>query len=124
MSIPPEAPQTISELANMIDWTWIISVFIVVIGAIVSFTKIFGDTISENKLRKSDFIKEMQKKSSTHETEISELRQKLTDAQADLKVQKVEVNNSKKTEEEIKRDYRELVNKMDELIRQIINLLK
>jgi len=123
MAIPPEAPHTISELVKAIDWTWVMTVLIVVVGGIVALLKIFAGTVSENKLRKSELVKEIQKKSSSHDEELVELRKMLSEAQSDLRVQKVEVENSKKTEAEIKRDYRELVNRMDDLIRQVIDLM-
>lgn len=121
--MPPDAPTTIELIAKSVDWTWVMSVLVVVVGGLVAILKIWGPThVSEKKLRNSEYVNEIKNDASNRKNEVETLKTKVAELQAQVKSMEVSIENSDKDIHEIRQDYRELVNRIDDLIKQIMEM--
>ena len=108
---------------NAVNWTALAGLTVVMIGIVVSILKIFGSThINETKLRSSEYIKEIKKKTEEEQKEIENLRERINEAKNELSAMRVSIDNCTTITNEIKQDYKKLVDKMENLIKQIIEL--
>lgn len=119
--------QTIaSSSGNDINWTIILSVLIVSLVSMMSIMKIFVQPNNENKeedeiddafkdikKEQEDNLKESNRKQDDIKNIINELR-------IDIQIAKVELSSNSKSIEELKKDYRALTSRLDELLLLIL----
>jgi peptidoglycan hydrolase CwlO-like protein len=121
--------QTISSSGSDINWTIILSVLIVSLVSMMSVIKIFGQPNSDEskdkeedeindafkgiKKEQEDNLKESNKKQDDIKNIINELR-------IDIQIAKNELTSNSKSIDELKKDYRALTSRLDELLLLIL----
>ena len=118
---------TISQIiqgTNSINWTVILSVITICLTAMATFIGIFKNRfISDESLRAAPLIQgiieEVKSESKSHET----LRQTINDLKVEIEKLKVESYNNTKSVEELRKDNRELVQRLDNLLKQLVDFV-
>jgi len=121
--------QTISSSGSDINWTIILSVLIVSLVSMMSVIKIFvqpnsdeskdkeedeiNDAFKGIKKEQEDNLKESNKKQDDIKNIINELR-------IDIQIAKNELTSNSKSIDELKKDYRALTSRLDELLLLIL----
>jgi len=121
--------QTINSSGSDINWTIILSVLIVSLVSMMSVIKIFGqpnsdeskdkeedeinDVLKGIKKEQEDNLKESNKKQDDIRNIINELR-------IDIQIAKNELASNSKSIDELKKDYRALTSRLDELLLLIL----
>jgi len=129
-----------------INWTILFSTITICLSAMATLIKVFGNScVKDEALRRSDLIKDMstsinQNRTSLEKTKkelqdvnekshkdysekIDKIKDDITDIQRQVERLKVMVENNSKTAEELKKAHRDVVNRLDEVLRQIMETL-
>ena len=111
--------------SNPINWTMVISVCAVCITAMTAAINIFKSkkTINDDDLRESNIFKDLSTnvKSNSHKSE--NVKESISTLRTEIEKIKVEMLNTNKSLDELKKDNRELVQRLDELLRQLMDLI-
>lgn len=136
-AITNSAPILNTQPDVFINWTTILSVATVCITAMATFIKIFGTNensdedlknIEENnKLFKDkqekdnkEFINEQENTAKEFNRRQEELKEKINVLIIEIEKSKMECSSNTKSIEELKKDYRILAQRLDELLKQIL----
>lgn len=133
----------VHSMTSVIDWTKVITVISMSLAAMGTLISIFSNKfISEESLRNSNYIKEISdlgKENAKKQSElrdyvdtemgelntslskrISDLRDYVSELRIEIEKLKSESTNNNRSLEELKRDYRELVQRLDSLLKQLL----
>ena len=118
----------------MINWTFVISTVIVCLTILTGLVRVFGfSQIKDEQLRKSAYLKEIKEKGEKNSSRITNNHDKLTDINTEVeklkltiqqhteKIDEFKLEQSKKIDE-LKREQRELVGRLDELLKQLLEM--
>lgn len=105
-----------------INWTAVLSTATVSVAAMGTLIKIFGTNkaVKDEDLRDLSIIKEIKESAKADEKKQEELKEMVNILKLEIERLKTETANNSKTIEEIKKDYRELATRLDELLKQIL----
>lgn len=111
---------SISGAAYTINWTMIIAILTVSLTTMATLIKIFSNKVKEEDLRDSSYIKSIDNKSDENNKKIEILKELFTEEKTKVVANTVEIGNDKKTIETLKQDNRELVQRLDDLLKQLL----
>jgi len=100
-----------------ISWTLLIAIFAVCLTAMTTLIKIFGKKVTEEDIDRIE--KESIELREKHES----LKNAIGDIQTEVATLKERSKNSEKTLDGIKQDNREIVQRLDDLLKQLIEFL-
>lgn len=108
-----------------INWTLIISVCAVCLTAMTAAISIFKSkkSIDDDELRASNLIIDLTSNVRDHSQKHDSLKEVVANLKTEIEKIKVEMLNTSKSLEELRKDNRELVQRLDELLRQLMDLL-
>jgi len=116
-----------------INWTLLISVVSVSLATMGTLIRIFGSSvIKDENLRSSTFLKELaedhsksdskiEKNKEEENTRYMELKELINRTNVDLEKLKVESSHSAKSLEDLRQDNRELVQRLDDLLKHLLD---
>ena len=111
--------------AQNIEWTLVISVFAVCLTAMTAAISIFKSrkSINDDELRESNLIKDLSTctKDNSQKSEI--IKDNIATLRTEIEKIKVEMVGNSKSIEGLREDNRELVQRLDDLLRQLMDLL-
>ena len=109
--------------AVAINWGIVISVISVSVAAMVAMIKIFGPKkqVADEELRKSDYVKDIERRAKEAKVKIEELKDIINKNSTEIEKLKIESGHNTKSVEELKQDNRELVQRLDDLLKQILD---
>jgi septal ring factor EnvC (AmiA/AmiB activator) len=135
----PNLAQAATHAASQsfdVNWTLVISVFAVCLTAMTAAISIFKSkkSINDDELRESNLIKDIQTSSTENKQNIKtnkdtsdqksdQLKEQISVLRTEIEKIKVEMQNTNKSLEELRSDNRELVQRLDELLRQLMDLI-
>jgi len=108
-----------------ISWNLIISVFAVCLTAMTAAIAIFKSkkSINDDELRESNLIKDLSICTKENTQKSDTIKETIATLRIEIEKIKVEMVNNSKSVEELRKDNRELVQRLDELLRQLMDLL-
>jgi len=118
-------PSILQQASYNINWTLIISVSAVCLTAMTAAINIFKSkkSINDDELRESNFIEDLTSSVKTNSQKHESIKEVVSNLRIEIEKIKVEMLNANKSLEELKKDNRELVQRLDELLRQLLDLL-
>lgn len=118
-------PSLIQSAQYSTNWTVVLSVCAVCLTAMTTFINIFKSkkSINDDELRESNLIKDMGETSKESKHKQEEIKDIISLLKTDVEKIKIEQLNTSKSMEELRRDNRELVQRLDDLLRQLLELL-
>jgi chromosome segregation ATPase len=128
--INPSITNAISQLGaatgNNIDWTSLWSILIVTAGAAFTITtsliRIFGsqNSIKDEDIRTLPLVQEISDKTNKNSSQYSELKDTIAALRTDLEKLRTESAAGTRTLEELKKDYRDIVARLDDLLKNLL----
>ena len=114
-----------SVTSNPINWTIVLSFTSVSIAAMVAYVNIYKSKkyVSDDELRESNLITEMKEKSQKLEEKHESLKETANVLRIDVEKLKMETNMNVDSIKDLKQDYREIVQRLDDLLKQIVDSL-
>lgn len=108
-----------------INWNLIISVFAVCLTAMTAAIAIFKSkkSINDDNLRESNLFQDITTSTKDNACKSENLKEAIAILRTEIEKIKVEMTNNSKSVEELRKDNRELVQRLDELLRQLMDLL-
>lgn len=108
-----------------VNWTVIISIVTICLAAMGTLTKIYGSDkkISDEKLRNSPYLQKVEKDLLDKEIKLSNLKDIVNTQNVEVEKLKIESKNSNKSLSEIKQDNRDLVQRLDDLLKQFMEYM-
>ena len=105
-----------------INWTIILSVITVCLTAMATIVKIFGSKqgVNDEDLRQSNYLKEMETKAKDNNTKSESLKECISSLRTEIAKIKVEQTHNTRSLSELRIDNRELVQRLDDLLRQLV----
>ena len=109
-----------------IDWTYLLSVLTISLTTagtvITTAVKIFANKISvkDEDLRNLALVKEMLDSNNENKRRYDSLKDSIGDLKTDIERLKTESLNSSRSLEDLKKDYRDLVSRLDDLLKQLL----
>jgi len=118
-------PSILQQASYNINWTLIISVSAVCLTAMTAAINIFKSkkSINDDELRESNLIEDLTSSVKTNSQKHESIKEVVSNLRIEIEKIKVEMLNANKSLEELKKDNRELVQRLDELLRQLLDLL-
>ena len=118
-------PSILQQASYNINWTLIISVSAVCLTAMTAAINIYKSkkSINDDELRESNFIEDLTSSVKTNSQKHESIKEVVSNLRIEIEKIKVEMLNANKSLEELKKDNRELVQRLDELLRQLLDLL-
>lgn len=115
--------QIAAATGEPISWTTILSVLTVSLTAMATLIKIFSGKVSvkDEDLKQTTIIQTLSEDTKYNKKKQEELIEIATGLRTDVERLKVETVNSSKTIEELRKDYRDLVQRLDELLNQLLD---
>lgn len=107
------------------NWTLILSVCAVSVAAMTAFIAVFSKRkiIDDDELRKSSLIVDLTADSKSNSLKHDSIKDLVSTLRTDIEKIKVEMISTNKSLDEVKKDNRELVQRLDDLLRQLMELL-
>jgi len=118
-------PSILQQASYNINWTLIISVSAVCLTAMTAAINIYKSkkSINDDELRESNLIEDLTSSVKTNSQKHESIKEVVSNLRIEIEKIKVEMLNANKSLEELKKDNRELVQRLDELLRQLLDLL-
>ncbi len=114
---------TIQSGILTIDWTVLVGTIIVCITILTGIIKIFGQSnIKEEQLRNSQYVKDLIDKINKNADKISTAREDIIDIKNKIELLKMQLQSEITNTDEIRTQQKELVNRLDEFLRQIMEI--
>ena len=111
--------------SNPINWTIVLSFTSVSIAAMVAYINIYKSKkhVSDDELRESNLIIEMKEKSQKLEEKHESLKETANILKIDVEKLKIETNMNIGSIKDLKQDYKEILQRLDDLLKQIVDSL-
>lgn len=105
-----------------INWTTVIGIITISLASMGTLIKIFSSTraVKEEDLRESPIIKEISQDAKDAKKRQEDMKETANLLKTEVEKLKIESANNNKTLEELRKDYRELVSRLDDLLRQLL----
>jgi len=103
-----------------INWTFIISIFTICLTTMATLIKIFSGHVKEEDLRNSKYIKGVDQKTEENFIRIDKIKEEVSDHKNKLSVLTTRTDAHQSSIESLKTDNRELVQRLDDLLRQLL----
>lgn len=100
-----------------INWTLVISIFAVCFTAMATLIGIFG-----RRVRKEDVVR-LENSDKNHVTRIETLKDAIAKVETEIATLTAQTKNNEKTIDEMKQDYRDIVQRLDDLLKQLMEFL-
>lgn len=108
-----------------INWTVLMAVITFCLSAMATLIKIFGtnNKIDDRNLRESPYLKDLEKELKEKETKLGHLKDIVSGQHTEVEKIKTELNNNSKTMSELKQDNRDLVQRLDYLLKEFMEYM-
>jgi hypothetical protein len=108
-----------------INWTLVISVSAVCLTAMTAAINIFKSkkSINDDELRESNLIKDISENGKANSKKSEEIKEFASNLRTEVEKIKVEMLNTNKSLEDLKKDNKDLVQRLDELLRNLMDLI-
>jgi septal ring factor EnvC (AmiA/AmiB activator) len=112
--------------AGGVNVTLLIAIFAVCLTAMATLIKLFGpkSKISDENLRNSPYLKDLESNAKEKEEKFNQLKDLVNCQHTEVEKLKIESKNSSKTLEELKQDNRDLVQRLDHLLKQFMEYME
>ena len=109
-----------------INWTAVIAILTISLTAMGTLIKLFGpkSKISDENLRASPYLKQLEADVQDKEAKFSQLKELVNGQHTELAKLKVETDHSSKSLEDLKQDNRDLVQRLDDLLKQFMEYME
>ena len=117
---------TVTGVSLAINWTVIASVISVSLALMVALIKIFGykSKISDENLRSSPYLIALEADIKDKEQRLAGVKDLINAQNTEVEILKSKTSNSEKTLEDLKQDNRDLVQRLDDLLKQFMEYME
>ena len=108
-----------------INWTVLMAIVTFCLSAMATLIKIFGTSnkIEDQTLRDSPYLKDLEKDLKEKEKKLGHLKDIVSGQHTEVEKIKTELNNNSKTMAELKQDNRDLVQRLDYLLKEFMEYM-
>ena len=109
-----------------INWTLVITVITICLAAMGTIIKIFGTKtkINDESLRNSSYLQSIESAGNKRSEKLDQLKELINIQYTEVEKLKILSQNSTKGLEELKKDNRDLVQRLDDLLRQLMEYME
>jgi septal ring factor EnvC (AmiA/AmiB activator) len=109
-----------------INWTILIALFAVCLTAMATLIKLYGhkSKISDENLRNSPYLQEIGSDLKAKEDKFNQLKELVNIYNIEVEKLKIESKNNSRSLEELKQDNRDLVQRLDDLLKQFMEYME
>ena len=107
---------------GLINWTVVIGVLTVSLTTMATLIKLFGPKrpVNDESLRLSPYLIELDRSTKIREEKLNAIKELVNLTNTEVEKLKVETKNSSQNLEEVKKDYRDLVQRLNDLLKLIM----
>ena len=116
----------LATVTSAVNWTVIASVITVSLAVMVALIKIFGykSKINDENLRKSPYLITLEEDIKEKSKKLSDIKDLINAQNTEVEILKSKTENSTKTLEDLKQDNRDLVQRLDDLLKQFMEYME
>jgi len=109
-----------------INWTVLMAIVAFCLSAMATLIKIFGSDskINDQNLRDSPYLKFLEQELKEKDTKFNNIKELVNEQHTEVEKIKTELNNNSKTMTELKQDNRDLVQRLDYLLKQFMEYME
>lgn len=109
-----------------INWTTVLAILTISLTTMGTLIKLFGpkNKINDENLRESHYLIQLESDMKEKESRLSHLKELVNEQHTDLEKLKIEMEHGSKSLSELKQDNRDLVQRLDDLLKQFMEYME